>query len=371
MSSYLIIVLLRFLEIIARFSFLGQSLKLFNLEIYGEVSYKMAFYQFGASILYSGSLQSLSKYQVENHDKKNAVMTTLFLLAFIFSLILYLVDGPASLIFLFYSLLYIENGWFGSSGDQIIFNCFRSISFTAQAIFFFIPLGPDLQSHFYFSFGISSLTLLISIPIKNFNFQLLPLTDWQNFIKFQAHNLTFQLTKISERWVFKFILDKKTFGLYSSIRDLINAANLTFFSPMYQVYYKRLSQGEDYSILLRRSLYFIVSVMSLGLIINEFFGIYILELFAKYGVLKFNKLYLSMLIILFSLDFLRSLQMMIFEARHRFKTLFQSHLLDFIFLGMSLLFIFSDLSDTWKLYTVLLLRLVTINSFFKWKKRSL
>lgn len=371
MKSYFSIVLFRFLEIVSRFLFLGQCLKLFSLEGYGEISYRIALYQFMASILYSGTLQSLCKYSISESLKQRSILTTLILIALGSTAIMLMVDGYASYIFLFYSLLYIQNGWYGTKDNQILFSSFRSLSFVGQALFFTFVTSNDLKNHVYISFGIASLLLLSCFPYRHLYFKFLPIKEWATFFKFQIHNMSFQFTKISERWALLFILDKKTFGLYSSIRDIINAANLTFFSPIYQTYYRKLSSGTtDHRRLLKVSFYVLLICLFSGLIsiiISEDYFLFILE---RFGIAKFEISDFGAIIVLLTLDFYRSLQMMIIESKFKFKVLYQSHFLDFIILGLSTTLIFTNVLNYWRLFVVLFSRLLCINLFFTWKIKT-
>lgn len=371
MKSYFFIVLFRLLEILSRFFFLGQCLKIFSFEVYGEISYRIAFYQFIASMLYSGTLQSLSKYSIEEFSKQKSIITSLFFIALTLTALMFLFDGYPVFIFLFYAILYIMNGWYGTQDGQIVFSFIRSLSFVGQVLFFsFIPTN-SIVTHIYLSFGISTLILLTFFPFKLIHPQLIPLKEWGVFFKFQVHNLSFQLTKITERSTLLLILDKKTFGLYSSMRDIINAANLAFFSPIYQTYYKKLANGFNYKSLLRTWTIILVSGSVAGIGISWFFGDLILMILVKIGIKKFTDMDLLVIIFFLSLDFFRSIQMMIFESKLKFKTLYLSHALDFLILGLSTLLIFSNVLHYTRLFLVLFCRLISINLYFGWKKKEL
>jgi hypothetical protein len=371
MKSYLSIVLNRVLEVVSRFFFLGQCLKLFSLENYGTVSYKIALYQFVASMLYSGTLQSLSKYSASEHGKQRSILTTLFLAALLGTVTLALLDGTEALIFLFYGLLYIQNGWYGTQENQVLFSTLRSLAFVAQAVFFTWFVTGDLVSGVYQSFGAAGAVLLLCFPYRKLAPGVLPLHEWGVFFKFQLHNLVFQFTKIAERWTLLFILDKKTFGLYSSIRDLINAANLTFFSPVYLTYYKRLARGADYRPFLRGSTVGLLLFSLLGVAGVQGLGGYLLLALEKQGIAKFSVLDITLVVVLLALDFYKSVLMMLFESRHKFRNLFEAHFLDLATLCAGAALFFSSFTYYGRLFTILSSRLILVNSYYRWKQKEL
>ncbi len=371
MKSYFLIVLNRVLEVVSRFFFLGQCLKLFDFESYGTISYKIALYQFIASMLYSGTLQSLSKYSADEHGKQQSLLTTLSLVALIGAGFLYIFDGSEALIFLFYGLLYIQNGWYGTQENQVFFSTMRSLAFVAQAIFFTWFVPGDLISGVYLSFGAASIVLLACFPYQKLVASVLPWEDWGIFFKFQIHNLVFQFTKIAERSTLLLILDKKTFGLYSSIRDIINAANLTFFSPVYLTYYKKLANGADFRPFLRRSTAGLLAFSVLGVLWVQGLGGYILMALEKLGIAKFSIFDITFVVILLALDFYKAILMMIFESRHKFRILFQAHFVDLATLCVSMVLFFSSLSYYGRLLVVLSSRLLLVNLYYRWKQKEL
>ncbi len=371
MKNYLWIVLNRVIEIVSRFFFLGQCLRIFNLEEYGVVSYKIAFYQFFTSVLYSGTLQSLSRYSDHEDGKQRRILTSLFLVAIGLTGIFYGFAGTESAVFMFYSLLYILNGWYGARENPILFSTFRSLAFLAQAILFTLDSGGEPLALVFKSFWAASLILLLSFPFRSLDRGFLPVQEWKVFFKFQLHNLSFQLTKIAERWALLYILDQKSFGLYSSIRDLLNAGNLTFFSPIYQTCYKRLTMASERLKIMKQSILGITALFVSGMLGLFFLDAYVLKGLEVLGVSKFSSLDLYLLVALFSGDLLRSVYMMLFESKERFQNLYESHFIDFLVLSLSLTLVLTSITSYGKLFVVLFSRLVCVNLYFRWKQQEL
>ena len=370
MNNYFAIVLFRIIEISSRFIFLGQCLKKLNLEGYGTLSYNTALLQFFSSLLFSGTLQSLSRFGEEDEIKKKQLLSSLSILAASGTLILYAIFGNATFIFTFYSFLYILTGWHGTNNNQIVFSVFRSLSFLTQLIFFNISGEPQIIERSYLSFGAAALILVVCFPWKSLSYGKLSTGDWINFIKFQAHNLSFQLTKIVERWVMLFLLDDKTFGLYSSFRDIINAANLTIFSPIYQIYFKKIASGANHKAILTKIVAIVVFFVFLSMAVCLFVPNLVTKFLLILEFRKFNVANIMTILIFFTLDFLRSIQMMLYEAKTHFKTLFLSHSLDIALLLICLILAFTQFSFYLKMIAILFSRLTMVNIFFIWESRK-
>lgn len=368
MPSYLYIVLFRIIEIISRFFFLGLCLRNLSLENYGKLSYFTALLQFVATILFSGTLQSLSQLKDEDDNKKKYFLYSLSLISVLVFIIFFATLKNVAYIFIFYSILYISTGWSATTGNQLRFSAIRSFSFLIQASSIYISKDSNIIEKCYQSYGFASLALLTCFPWRSLKMGVPSLNEWSHFFKFQGHNLTFQFTKIVERWVMLFLLNEKSFGLYSTYRDLINAFNLALFSPLYQIYYKKLVMGFDYKKMYRKFIKYIIILMIIGEIICLIFPFPITKSLVLLKLEHLSITDLALLILLCGLDFSRSLLMMIAESKNQFKRLFTSHFFDIAILVFFLGLNFFSFPYFTIICLVLIVRLGFLNLYFGWKE---
>lgn len=327
--SYPLIVISRILEIGTRFVFLGICLRSLDLKGYGEVSYMIALFQFIASALFASSLASMTRVVPEKLLSAFSFATLLLFAIF------YLIFGAPALIFLFYSFLYILNGWYGVQQSQALFGILRGLAFLGQLLFILYYPGDVDTSKIMMSFVVPAIIMITQIPFRSLGLDLPKKNDFMTYSKFQFQGITFQFTKIVERWVAKIILDQHFFGLYSTFRDLINAANLTIFSPVYQTQFKRLSMGSDYRPVLRRWSIFWIVALAAGIVVIQALP-QLLNLITDKLNLKLQSSDIMILSFLACLDFFKAFFLMILEAGHKLRKMLTLNVVD-ILLQVSLL----------------------------------
>ncbi len=338
MSMYTVIIFSRVIEIISRFMFLATCLSSLTLAEYGEVSYNIAVFQYIGLALFAACLPAMTKVPPE---KLLSFLTILALGVFVPS---YLIFGNSAFIFLFYSFLYILNGWYGVQDKQTLFGILRGVSFVGQLVILRYGFTSIDNDAIFMSFGFPALVMITQYPFKKFRISFPDKNELKTYLQFQTQSLTFQSTKMTERWIAKFILGEVGFGLYSTFRDLINAVNLTLFSPLYQTKFKKLADGLDYKKLVRPWIAFWVIGIAAGI------ALVLLAPSMTQNILQALKIKLSSqdviyLGVLFGLDFFKAFFLMTLEAKKKLRSMFFLNISDIgIQLALAVL-IFTEFGD--------------------------
>lgn len=364
MNAYIPVVGSRIVEVGSRFVFLGLCLRELSLAEYGAVSFKIALYQFFASALAASALAGMSKIRPEALLVSLVTTTTL-----IFSIIL-IIDSSSSLIFLFYGLLYILNGWYGVQKNQLKFSMIRSLAFASQLIWLLLQKGHISPQTIFLSFIPPAVVLLTQLPYTALFNSFLTRDELKTYMHIQFQSITFQFTKISERWIAKIILDEQFFGLFSSFRDLVNAVNLTVFSPLYQTKFKSLSMGEHIRPLLRQwGVFWIIVSIVAGLFIQ--LGPSVLNMISEILNLKFTERDYGILTILVILDFFKAFFLMNLEANHRLRSMFYLNVMDVLLQMLFLALTLVVIAGYFKLVFFLVCRGIVITILTVEKNRNL
>ncbi|MES2528856.1 MAG: hypothetical protein V4598_17350 [Bdellovibrionota bacterium] len=363
MSMYTIIIFSRVIEIISRFMFLATCLSALTLVEYGEVSYNIALFQYVGLALFAACLPAMTKVPAE---KLLSLLTIVALAVFAIS---YLFFGNSSFIFLFYGFLYILNGWYGVQEKQTLFGILRGVSFVGQLVILRYGFSKITGDAIFLSFGFPALVLLSQYPFKKFRMNFPDKNELKTYLQFQGQGLTFQSTKMTERWIAKLILGEAGFGLYSTFRDLINAVNLTLFSPLYQTKFKKLAEGLDYKKIVRPWIAFWVIGIAVGISL-----IFVVPSMVQ-NILNALKIKLSSedliyLGFLFGLDFFKAFFLMTLEAKKRLSSMFLLNIADIgIQLAMAAM-IFTEFGDYSRMLFLFFGRAVMITAATIWMNKS-